>query len=219
MKNRNDTSRAVDTARAAIEKRPNDTQRATVVLVRPIAAKAIADGWAIALQTRQGMSLIGEMQLSAFLGSEKRDGKAEEKARTCVAENVRKIAHKVKDLPHLLAAAWTLCQETGYRPCRTLALCGAGAAEMIAEIDSVRKKKGVLAQALKAATEAYISASIKNEQCDTLRAKMTAAAKAVSDYANTAKTAESKYRDTARRCVALLACMSDLRKAYETDAE
>lgn len=84
------TAKAVETARASITERPNDTQRATLIIVRPTTAKAIADGWTLAIQDRKGQTLLGEMQLAAFLAGKDKGEKGEkESAKSVVDECAR----------------------------------------------------------------------------------------------------------------------------------
>ena len=209
--NKTKTAKAVTNARAAITARPNDTQRATLILIRPTTANAIADGWTLAIQDRKGISLLGEMQLAAFLAGKDKTEKGEKDAGKAVADELRKIAAKVKDLPHLLAAGWEVCASVGFRPCRLLALCGPGAKAKCADIDSAREKMGGLKSALKSAQSAFIEATMKGHKTDKLRAAMTAAAKAITDYEDEYNRICAGYKITARQAVAVIASMVDLR--------
>lgn len=209
------TAKAVAEARATITERPNDSQRATLIIVRPTTAKAIADGWTLAIQDRNGQTLLGELQLAAFLAGKDKDEKGEKESAKAVADELRKIAAKVKDLPHLLAAGWEACQNTGFRPCRLLALCGPGAKAKCAAVDSAREKMGGLRTELKTAQSAFIEATMKGHKTDKLRVAMTAAAKAVTDYEEEYNRICADYKITARKAVAVIASMADLRATAE----
>lgn len=225
MSKKTETAKAVKDARGTITERPNDTQRATLILIRPTTAKAIADGWTLALEDRNGRTLFGEMQLEAFLrgagGASVRSElgeKDEKEAAKVVADDIRKVTARVKDLPHLLAAGWEICANVGFRPCRLLALCGAGAKAKCADIDSAREKMGGLKSALKTAQSAFIEATMAGKKTDKLRSEMTNAAKAIKDYEEEYSRIEKDYKKTARAAVAVIASMADLRKGYEANA-
>lgn len=216
------TAKAVAKARATITARPNDGQRATLILVRPTTAKAIADGWTLALQDRNGVSLLGEIQLAAFLrgvggAAVKSDigEKDEKEARKAVSDELRKIASKVCDLPHLLAAGWEVCASVGFRPCRLLALCGPGAKAKCSEIDAAREKMNGLRTELKAAQKAFIEATMEGKKTDKLRRRMTDAASMIKAYEHDYEAVCAAYKVTARAAVAVIASMTDLRAAAD----
>ncbi len=215
MSKKTKTAKAVAKARATITERPNDSQRATLIIVRPTTAKAIADGWTLAIQDRKGVSLLGEMQLAAFLAGKDKDDKGEKESAKAVADELRKIAAKVKDLPHLLSAGWEVCQSTGFRPCRLLALCGPGAKAKCAEIDAAREKMNGLKAELKAAQAAFIEATMEGKRADKLRSRMTDAASMIKGYEEEYGRISSEYKVTARAAVAVIASMADLRATAE----
>lgn len=200
MNKENETTNTTNTATAK-------GQKPTLVLIRPIAAKSIADGYTLALQTRKGLSLIGEEQLGAFLAAEKKDGwKAE-------ATPLAKATAKVADFPHLLAAAWELCVKHNFRPCRAIRLYGAGAAAKCADIDRARERRSELSQAVKAATVAMVEAIAKTGKVSPKIAKTLAdAQRALAEYSPTFKKVESEYKAAARAAVALLTNIADMRR-------
>jgi hypothetical protein len=151
------------------------------------------------------------MQLAAFLAGKDKTDKGEKESAKAVCDELRKIAAKVKDLPHLLAAGWDICANVGFRPCRLLALCGPGAKAKCADVDLAREKMGGLKSALKAAQSAFIEATMAGKKTDKLRAEMTAAAKDMKDYEDEYNRICADYKVTARAAVAVIASMTDLR--------
>lgn len=215
MSKKTKTAKSVTEARATITARPNDGQRATLILIRPTTAKAIADGWTLALQDRNGISLLGETQLAAFLVGKDKTDKGEKEARNAVSDELRKIAAKVCDLPHLLAAGWEVCANVGFRPCRLLALCGPGAKAKCADIDAAREKMNGLRTELKAAQKAFIEATMEGKKTDKLRKRMTDAASMIKAYEHDYEAVCADYKETARAAVAVIANMADLRAAAD----
>lgn len=188
-----------------------ESVKPTLGFIRPLTAKAVADGWTLCLNERGCISPLGERQISAFLASADKDAKAEKESAKAVDAELRKICAKAYDLPHLLADGWKIGTKLNFRLCRALKLFGPSAHSLVSRIDSVRDKMREYRATVKLATANLLEATKDGKSQKKVLQVYTEAVKAMEAYEPTFKEEEKKYKKVARDAVAVLSNMADLR--------
>lgn len=184
-----------------------------IVIIRPNTGD-YTKGYDIALQDRNHLTLIGELQLLDLVNAtdKQKETYTREGKLLKALSKLEKAAVKSLDFPHVLATAAALCGELNLEPCNAIRLFGAGAAKTCRPYDDARAKMSELKGAQTKAAAALLDAirngkkSIKKEQD-----AYSTANKEIDAFAPVYDGIVKEYKAAARNAVALLA-MVDLRK-------
>lgn len=182
------------------------TQRKRLVIIKPNTGD-YRKGFTFALQTKDNLTLLGEVELAAWMNSGKKGGKAK-------AENeLFSAAVRNLDFPHILMEGSRLAQLLNLEPCSAITKFGAGAAELCRPYDIAREKMSELRAKVSPAAAA-VFAAIKGGKMKDIKASQVAhaaAIKGVTDYEEEYKKIVKNYNRKALQALALIE-MLDVRK-------
>lgn len=184
-----------------------------LIIIRPNTGD-YTKGFDIALQNRNHITLIGELQLLDLVNASDKQKEAytREGKLLKALSKLEKAAVKSLDFPHVLATAAALCNELNLEPCNAVRLFGAGAAKTCKPYDDAKAKMSELKNVQTKAAAALLDA-IRNGK-KSIKAEQDAYAtanKEVDTFAPVYDKIVKDYKAAARNAVALLA-MVDLRK-------
>lgn len=209
-----DTKATKATNRARVNAKATQKHiKGKLIIIRPNTGD-YTKGFDIALQNRNHITLIGELQLLDLVNASDKQKEAytREGKLLKALSKLEKAAVKSLDFPHVLATAAKLCAELNLEPCNAIRLFGAGAAKTIKPYDDAKAKMSELKNVQTKAAAALLDAirdgkkSVKKEQNT-----YAAANKEIDAFQPIYDKIVKDYKAAARNAVALLA-MVDLRK-------